>query len=200
MSDYNFSNYILAFDEINALTSTSFLIADSDTSTSVRVQRITNDVLSMLIRAYRDGIEAAAQMLNYDLTVSTDAMYQAIFKVIDGKTFETRVAEYVIADDLNGLLVLVESEYHRVFNQAEVDGGHQFQAQRGFGVVKVWVTKRDNRVRDTHAYLEGKSVGLDEEFYTYDGDHATSPGNFLKAENNVHCRCVLLLRLDASQD
>lgn len=34
----------------------------------------------------------------------------------------------------------------------------------------------------------------------FDGDHASRPGEFTKAENNVNCRCVLKLETDTSQD
>lgn len=101
---------------------------------------------------------------------------------------------------MSGLQTLVESEYHRVFNAAEEDGAYEFQSTRGLGVSKKWVTVRDEAVRDTHKYLEGVSVALDEEFYTFDGDHASRPGEFTKAENNVNCRCVLKLETDTSQD
>ena len=37
-------------------------------------------------------------------------------------------------------------------------------------------------------------------FYTFDGDHASRPGKFTKAENNVNCRCVLKFEIDTSQD
>jgi len=201
MSDYTFSNYILAFDEINALTSTSFhSVSDTETNMTSRVKRIADDVLSMLIKAYRDGIEATEEMLAFDLSVDTDLMYAAIFERIDGKTFEDRVAAHVQAGDLSGLQTLTESEYHRIFNAAEEDGAHEFQRERGLGVSKKWVTVKDAKVRETHEYLEGTSVGLDEEFYTFDGDHATRPGKFTKAENNVHCRCVLKFEIDTSQD
>lgn len=36
--------------------------------------------------------------------------------------------------------------------------------------------RKDNLVRETHKYLEGQSVPLEEEFFTYDGDHAPYPG------------------------
>lgn len=50
----------------------------------------------------------------------------------------------------------------------------------------------DEKVRDTHQYLEGMTVGIDEDFWTYDNDHASAPGMFEFAENNVNCRCELL--------
>ena len=50
----------------------------------------------------------------------------------------------------------------------------------------------DEKVRDTHQYLELMTVDIDEDFYTYDGDHASAPGMFELAQNNVNCRCELL--------
>jgi hypothetical protein len=50
----------------------------------------------------------------------------------------------------------------------------------------------DNRVREEHQYLEGQTIDIDDEFYTYDGDHASAPGLFTLAQNNVNCRCELI--------
>lgn len=194
-----FSAYITAFDELNILTSTSYYSASGKDMTS-KVAQIADDVLSLLIRAYQQGIKATADMLSYDLTVDIDSMEAAIYEVIDGKTFEDRITDHVKAGDLSGLQTLVESEYHRVFNTAEEDGANKFQSAKGLNVSKKWVTVRDELVRDTHKYLEGMRVALDEEFYTFDGDHASRPGEFTKAENNVNCRCVLTFEVDTSQD
>lgn len=194
-----FSAYITAFDELNILTSTSYYSASGKDMTS-KVAQIADDVLSLLIRAYQQGIKATADMLSYDLTVDIDSMEAAIYEVIDGKTFEDRITDHVKAGDLSGLQTLVESEYHRVFNTAEEDGANKFQSAKGLNVSKKWVTVRDELVRDTHKYLEGMTVALDEEFYTFDGDHASRPGEFTKAENNVNCRCVLTFEVDTSQD
>lgn len=198
MTNKAFDKYTAAFDELNILTATSYQSAKGNLSN--RVTQITDDILSLLIRAYKEGIEAAAKMLAYDLSVDIESMRQAVYEMIDGQTFEDRVAVHVMAGDLSSLQTLVDSEYHRVFNRAEEDAAHEFQNTRGLGVTKKWVTVKDNRVRETHEYLEGMTVGLDEEFYTYDGDHASRPGKFTKASNNVNCRCVLELHIDTSQD
>ena len=187
------SNYILAFDEINALMTTSYNTASRE-DISARVTQIADDLLSFLIQAYKQGIEAISIMLGYDLTVDTDAMYAAIYKVIDGKDFEDRVIDHVLTDDLVGLLILVDSEYHRVYETAVEDGAYQFVDGGNFGVEKTWHTLLDDEVRDTHRYLEGVTVALEEEFYTYDGDHGRFPGDFGNAENNVNCRCYLTYR------
>ena len=53
----------------------------------------------------------------------------------------------------------------------------------------------DDKVRDTHSYLQSKKVPIGEEFFTYDGDSALYPGGFKSAENNVNCRCFLTYSL-----
>jgi hypothetical protein len=188
-----FNSYVLAFDELNALTSTSYYSA-------TETEQVIDDVLSFLIKAYQLGIQAASKMLAYDLSLDVNSMRDAIYAVIDGKTFEDRVADHVTSGDLGRLQALVESEYQRVFNIAICDGGSQFQRDRGWGVSKTWTTMMDEKVRDTHKYLEGMTVALDEEFYTYDGDHAPAPHGFTKVENNANCRCVVTLKLDEWQD
>ena len=188
------SSYLTAFDELNVLTSTSYQMAGGDYS--ARVNQIVDDVLSFLINAYALGIRNAGIMLDHELSVNVDKMQDAIYLVIEGKTFADRVADHVGGNDLGGLKNLVESEYHRVYNAAVYDGGRDSIDNGGFGVSKKWITVRDDKVRETHSYLEGQSVPLEEEFFTFDGDHAAYPGGFTKAENNVNCRCIVRLTTD----
>jgi len=189
------SRYTLALDELNVLTSTSYYNAVSEDTTAM-VNQIADDFLSFLINAYTMGIESASIMLDHEMTVDVDDMHEAIFLVIDGKTFEDRVADHVLNNDLGGLKTLAESEFHRVYNAAVYDGGEDYVESGSFGVNKDWITVKDDAVRETHCYLEGVSVPLEEEFYTFDGDHAPYPGKFTKAENNVNCRCIVKLTLD----
>ena len=188
------SSYLTAFDELNVLTSTSYQMAGGDYS--ARVNQIVDDVLSFLINAYALGIRNAGIMLDHELSVNVDKMQDAIYLVIEGKTFADRVADHVGGNDLGGLKNLVESEYHRVYNAAVYDGGRDYIDNGGFGISKNWITVCDDKVRETHSYLEGQSVPLEEEFFTFDGDHAAYPGGFTKAKNNVNCRCIVLLTTD----
>lgn len=188
------SSYLLAIDELNVLTATSYQMAEGDAAG--RLNQITDDILSFLINAYALGIRNAGIMLDSDLSVNVDKMEDAIFLVIEGKTFADRVADHVGGNDLGGLQNLVESEFHRVYNAAVQDGGNEYVDNGTFGVTKTWYTVRDDRVRETHRYLEGQSVPLEEEFFTFDGDHAPYPGRFIRVENNANCRCIVLLTPD----
>lgn len=190
MNEEVLNQYLVGFDEINQLISTSYTLALSELDNMQdQTAQVVDDLLSMLILAYRAGIDAASVNLAYDLTVDLDTMEDAIYAVIDGKTFEDRVQEHVANRDSQGLSTLAESEYHRVYNNAVYDGGKQYQRETGLDTVRRWVTINDDKVRETHQYLEGMTADLDEEFYTIDGDHARFPGDFKKPENNVNCRC-----------
>lgn len=189
------SRYTLALDELNVLTSTSYYNAVSEDTTAM-INQIADDFLSFLINAYTMGIDSASIMLDHEMTVDVDDMHEAIYLIIDGKTFEDRVADHVLNNDLGGLKTLAESEFHRVYNAAVYDGGEDYVESGSFGVNKDWITVKDDAVRETHSYLEGVSVPLEEEFFTFDGDHAPYPGKFTKAENNVNCRCIVKLTLD----
>ena len=183
------SDYSLHFDEINALVAYSFVkITDRD-----YVKSIIDDILSLLIEAYVLGINHTATMLDYEIPVNSGDMYDAIYFIIEGKNFEDRVIEHLSKDDLTALQTLVETEYHRIYNAAVLDGAAYYNHETGTDVLKTWVTVGDERVRDTHSYLEGQSVLLDELFFTYDGDSAPYPGGFRKAQNNVNCRCIIIL-------
>lgn len=185
--------YLVGFDEINQMISTSYRLAVTELDdVQDQVAQIIDDLLSMLILAYNAGMDATAQNLAADLSVDLDALEDALYTSIDGKTFEQRVQEYVLAQDMAGLSVVAASEYHRLYNAGAYDGAQQFVRTQGLGITKRWVTVRDDRVRETHRYLEGMSVDVDEEFYTSDGDHAPYPGAFRKAKNNIGCRCIVI--------
>ena len=47
----------------------------------------------------------------------------------------------------------------------------------------------DEKVRDLHDYLDGMTIPIDAEFYTYNGDHAYYPSQFGVAEEDCNCRC-----------
>lgn len=156
-------------------------------------EKIADDYLSFLTLAYESGIRAVSRMLDYEATVDMDDMYECIYMVIDGKTFEDRVREHIEneeGDNLKrGLMTLAESEMHRVYNTATYDGAKQCSDTEKVAIGKRWDTMMDDRVRSTHDYLEGAVVGLNDKFYTYDGDSAYFPGGFDLASNNVNCRC-----------
>lgn len=77
------------------------------------------------------------------------------------------------------------------------DSGSRQETQKGgknepeWAVFATWATMRDDRVRETHDYLEGMTQLFGRRFYSFDGDSARFPGDFSLPDNNVNCRCHL---------
>lgn len=66
--------------------------------------------------------------------------------------------------------------------------------QTGLNPMKVWVSSRDKRVRDTHEGVDGVMIPINEEF-SVGGDRMLHPGGGSLAKENVNCRCTLSYRV-----
>lgn len=154
----------------------------------------------LLIEAYTYGNVQAMQDLGLldrdpaDL-INPDVMEQTINEPIAGKTYRDRIREYLDAEDstVEDFHRVAETDATRVYNAGVVDGGRNSGIR---GVRKQWQTMMDDRVRDTHDYLQSMEVPLEDDFYTYDGDHARAPGLFSDPSNNCNCRCSIRLISD----
>lgn len=182
---------ILPFDELNniqtLLESESFdVTVDGKTVRRFNVDACVDIVLDALIMAYVYGVDYANETLGTNIPPTKEAMREAIYKKVADKDFEQRVREYAEQGKLPEIMRVVETDMTRIFNEGTLATGNKAGAK-----TKTWLTMMDDKVRDTHSYLEGMTVPIDAEFYTYDGDHAQAPGDFLMAENNVNCRCIL---------
>lgn len=151
-------------------------------------------------------------------SVSEKDADKAVYEKIAGKDFAQRLDEYSseIGNDAEVERVL-QTEAHRLFNTGLMDAlilyeladygdlksTEDEEAKEANPLIpnlpktavkkpklgKQWRTMEDERVRDTHTYLDGVKTAADERFYTYDGDSARFPGDFSTAQNNVNCRC-----------
>ena len=183
-----------------------------------------DEILEMLIMAYMFGNESANTMLfgpdivdtidpdepNRPVRIDVDDMEKSVFKDIAGKDWEQRVSEYYDSDSgtVDDVIRVVDTDMNRIYNDSVLDVGEK--ANRGRverpntdapvpdatgRVMKTWVTMADDRVRDTHDYLEGTSVPVDSRFYTFDNDYARYPGDFQLPQNNINCRCRISLSM-----
>lgn len=91
--------------------------------------------------------------------------------------------------DREKLQRMIEAEANRCFNHGVVEAVNGEK-----GVMKTWETMGDNRVRETHEYLEGVTIPIDEEFVTIGGDSALAPGMFSEASQNCNCRCWISVK------
>lgn len=149
---------------------------------------IIDEMLDLFLLAYATGNSVTNANLDYNWTPTVTDATGVVNKEIAGKTWKDRVEDYFTdGGTVDDLIRIVETETHRDANTAALD-----TAKRAGATQKTWVTMADERVRDTHQYLEMMTVDIDEDFYTYDGDHASAPGLFSLPENNINCRCELV--------
>lgn len=109
---------------------------------------------------------------------------------IDGETYRDRILKQLEEDSLDGVFRIIDTEAHRDYNTGVYDAGKKSGIK---GLRKRWETMMDNKVRDPHSYLQGVTVGIDDEFYTYTGDSALYPGGFGVPELDIGCRCWITL-------
>ena len=148
---------------------------------------VVDIVEDLLIVGYVDGVKYVNDVLGTDIKVNEKEMYSAIYKRTADKNFQDRVFKYVENGLSYDLARVMNTDLHRVYNEAV----YNTSVASGRTLYKLWATELDDKVRDTHEYLEGMTARLDERFFTYDGDSALFPGDFTLAENNVNCRCVI---------
>lgn len=119
----------------------------------------------------------------YDISKKEQTEEKSEEKSVEGATETADVPK--IAPE-NAIQRVLETEGHRIY----VEGGYARAGDCG-AKFKVWHTMEDDKVRDTHSYIENDEIPIDAEFFTYDGDKALMPGGFELPENNVNCRCWL---------
>ena len=182
---------ILPLDELNRLN-TEIRERFGKESLQKRDKReeedIVDEMLDLFLLAYAMGNSVTNDNLSSDYAPAVDDVMKVVDAKVAGKTWRERVEDY-FANGGTGedIARIADTEMHRIANTAALDTAKYAGAKS-----KTWVTMLDDRVRDTHDYLEGETVGINDDFYTYDGDHASAPGLFELAENNVNCRCELL--------
>jgi len=163
----------------------------------VKKEYFEDEIFDLLVLAWLMGVDDVNAELSIEGEPSIEDMEKCIFRKIDGEDFRDRVRKHLDNDDIEGVLLVADTEAMHSYNDGKfvtardaADGMEETTDGGGLSVMKTWRTMLDERVRDTHAYLEGMSVPVDAEFYTYDGDHAPYPTAFGRAENNCGCRCV----------
>ncbi|MCS4487200.1 phage minor head protein [Staphylococcus americanisciuri] len=106
-----------------------------------------------------------------------------------------------ISDDIGvskaQALRVARTETGRALSQASLDSA-QVAQDNGFKMMKRWFATKDNRTRDTHRHLDGKSIPLNKNFKS-SGCVGLAPKLFVginSAKENINCRCKLLHYID----
>lgn len=149
---------------------------------------IIDELFDLYLLAYAQGNEVTNENLSSNYEPSLDEVMNIVDAEVAGKTWKERVRDYFANNgSVDDIVRIAETETHRIANTAAITAARKAGAR-----YKTWLTMLDDRVRTDHDYLEGTTVPIDEDFYTWQGYHAPAPGMFGIAEEDVNCRCELL--------
>ena len=191
MSETVKQRYLLKLDEINLLAALLAEDAASDNPQNSE-KEAKEEFFDILLDMYVEGFAGAAYMLGETDEAAfpgslTEAQRREITeKKYDGVSIGEKFSEHYEAKDAFAMRDLVNSEAHRCYALGA------FQKTKIAGGTLTWKTVGDEKVRDTHWFIDGMRVKAGDYFYTFDGDYARFPGDFTKAENNANCRCWLV--------
>ena len=185
---------ILPIDEINALEEKLKPHFEDDGKGRIKSRQdaedIIDELLDLFLLSYANGATATNSELGTAEMPSVDAVDAAVYAPVAGETWRDRVMGYYeTGGTLYDIRRIAETDATRIYNQGAVDAVVANGLQGSTS--KRWRTMMDDRVRDTHDYLEGMVVPFNERFYTYDNDSAEYPGGFDLPENNINCRCIV---------
>ena len=184
---------ILPFDELNAFIErlrTRYADGQLPQGNKAEEEDIIDELLDLFLLAYAMGNSVTNGNLSSDYTPSVDEVMEVVDAKVAGKTWRERVEDYFAnGGSVDDLVRIAETEAHRDANTAALD-----TARKAGAKTKTWVTMGDEKVRDPHQYLDGVTIGIDDEFITYDGGHAKAPGLFGIPELDINCRCILTFK------
>lgn len=173
----------LPWDELNNIrTKVESLV----TANGLDGERVTDIIYDYLVYCYVMGVDNVNESLSTSIKPNDAEMRKSINKKIADKDYKQRITEYAETGDIESIMRVAETDGTRNYNDASLS-----TAKKAGARYKRWMTMEDDRVRDTHDYLQGMSVPIDDRFFTYDGDSARYPGDFSLVQNNAGCRCSL---------
>lgn len=179
---------VMPFDELNTFKASLPRFFESG---RIKSENDLEELLDMLedlfLLSLSFGIASTNESLSSNYVPTLEEVDQIVNKEIAGKTWRDRVNDYyadggTIAD----IERIAETEMHR-----DANAGAYRAAKAGGATKKTWNTMLDDRVRDSHFWLEGVSAPIDGEFYNYKGESTMYPGEWGIAEEDCNCRCYL---------
>lgn len=177
----------MPFDELNILKAKIEAVKTQDPERLKRDKGYyIDEVTDFFVLAYVYGTQAAQEQLDKEIMPDITEMEAVINEKFDGKDYKDRLTEYFESGTEADINRVLETDMHRIYNAALFTGAKKVGA-----TMKTWNTMLDNRVRDTHQYLEGVTIPLEAEFYSYLGNKTLYPGQWGAAEEDCGCRCWL---------
>lgn len=152
------------------------------------------------VQSFVDDIRSTqGQALTAKMTESGDSMKRDISKVIDDNPRATpEELKKLITDKCKTISegraatiarTTAKVQTTAVQNQSMKRLNERQTKERRF--VNVWLSQRDDVVRESHEDMDGNWVEIGESFSKYQAGFGTGPGTGSAPEENINCRCTL---------
>ena len=178
---------LMPFDEINALTAEAESLKSTDRAKKKdEVDKYIDEVTDLFVVAYVFGNTDLNSQLGSQVVPDPKEMQAVIEEKFDGKTYKDRIREYMEDGTVGDIKRVLETDVHRIYNAALYTGARQAGATR-----KTWNCMMLPTSRDTHIYLDGTTIPIDAEFYSFRGGKTMYPGQWGIPEEDCNCLCWL---------
>ena len=177
---------LMPFDELNRFEAAlPAHFENGRIKSELNFEDILDLMLDIFLLSYANGVVETNAALASTYEPTLDDVMRTVDKEVVGKTWRDRMREiYDIGGTVADVVRIAETEAHRDSNAAAYETAKAAGAKN-----KTWHTMLDDRVRDSHFWLEGVSAPIDGEFYNYKGESTMYPGEWGIAEEDVNCRC-----------
>ena len=154
---------------------------------------INTDLLFEPAQLEREAVAAVRQMETSILsTTRTDVGRLVNTLISQGVTLPEMQSQIVQASSFSPerAMTIARTETTRVANFA-ANEAYTRAEESGIQVQKMWLSARDNAVRDTHRDLDGQTVPSKGTF-SISGATASAPGGFGTGALDINCRCSII--------
>lgn len=178
---------ILPLDELNVLKSEYEAYGDTPIADIFSLADIVDDLLDLFMLAVANGVASINKKFGADYQPSGEQIEDVVYRKIDGKDWQDRVIDWYVNNGTGSDIVrIAETESHRIGNEIAYQG-----AVKAGATSKKWICQLLPTSRDTHIYLNGTTVGINDYFYSYRGGKTLYPGQFGEADEDINCLCEL---------
>jgi len=127
------------------------------------------------------------KMLDTQKELVRDLVRQAAEEQWTIRRLEQEFRDRHIRNERFRSMMIARTETAKLYNKGATEG----MAEAGV-TAKEWLSARDEDVRESHAYMDGKAVGLNDDFILPSGARGPFPGQIDRAEESVNCRCTVI--------
>jgi HK97 family phage portal protein len=156
-------------------------------------RNINSDLLFEPAQLEREAVAAVRQMETSILsTTRTDVGRLVNALISQGVTLPEMQSQIVQSSSFSPqrAMTIARTETTRVANHA-ANEAYTRAEESGIKVEKMWLSARDNAVRDTHRDLDGQTIPSKAKF-EIGGATADAPGGFGTGALDINCRCTMI--------